>query len=128
GLRDEKGKPVRYDRIYYIGENDFYIPRDEQGKFKKYDSAGDNYDDTVKVMRGLVPTHVVFNGKAGSLTGENAMKAKVGETVLIVHSQANRDTRPHLIGGHGDFVWEHGKFGNPPAKDLETWFIRGGSA
>ena len=25
--------------------------------------------------------------------------------VLIVHSQANRDTRPHLIGGHGDYVW-----------------------
>ena len=56
------------------------------------------------------------------------MKAKVGETVLIVHSQANRDTRPHLIGGHGDYVWEEGKFANPPAKDLETWFIRGGSA
>ncbi|MDX8434730.1 copper-containing nitrite reductase [Mesorhizobium abyssinicae] len=128
GLKDDKGKTVRYDRIYYIGENDFYIPRDEQGKFKKYESAGDNYDDTVKVMRGLIPTHVVFNGKAGSLTGDNAMKAKVGETVLIVHSQANRDTRPHLIGGHGDFVWEGGKFANPPAKDMETWFIRGGSA
>jgi nitrite reductase (NO-forming) len=128
GLRDDKGKPVHYDRIYYIGENDFYVPRDEQGKFKKYDTAGDNYDDTLKVMRGLIPTHVVFNGKAGSLTGENAMKAKVGETVLIVHSQANRDTRPHLIGGHGDYVWEQGKFANPPAKDLETWFIRGGSA
>jgi nitrite reductase (NO-forming) len=128
GLSDDKGKPIRYDRIYYIGENDFYVPRDEQGKFKKYETAGDNYDDTVKVMRGLIPTHVVFNGKAGSLTGENAMKAKVGETVLIVHSQANRDTRPHLIGGHGDYVWEQGKFANPPAKDLETWFIRGGSA
>ncbi|RWG58167.1 MAG: nitrite reductase, copper-containing [Mesorhizobium sp.] len=128
GLMDDKGKPVRYDRIYYIGENDFYIPRDEQGKFKKYDSAGDGYDETMKVMRGLIPTHVVFNGKAGSLTGENAMKAKVGETVLIVHSQANRDTRPHLIGGHGDFVWEGGKFANPPARDMETWFIRGGSA
>jgi len=128
GLKDDKGKPIRYDRIYYIGENDFYIPRDEQEKFKKYESAGDNYDDTVKVMRGLIPTHVVFNGKAGSLTGDNAMKAKVGETVLIVHSQANRDTRPHLIGGHGDFVWEGGKFANPPAKDMETWFIRGGSA
>jgi nitrite reductase (NO-forming) len=128
GLKDDKGKPIRYDRIYYIGENDFYIPRDEQGQFKKYESAGDNYDDTVKVMRGLIPTHVVFNGKAGSLTGDNAMKAKVGEAVLIVHSQANRDTRPHLIGGHGDFVWEQGKFANPPAKDLETWFIRGGSA
>jgi nitrite reductase (NO-forming) len=25
-------------------------------------------------------------------------------------------------------VWEQGKFHNPPAKDLETWFVRGGSA
>ena len=62
------------------------------------------------------------------IDGIDGLKAKVGETVLIVHSQANRDTRPHLIGGHGDFVWEGGKFANPPAKDMETWFIRGGSA
>lgn len=128
GLRNDKGEPVKYDKIFYIGESDFYIPRDEKGNFKSYESAGDGYDDIVKVMRGLIPTHVVFNGKVGSLTGDNAMKAKVGETVLIVHSQANRDTRPHLIGGHGDYVWEQGKFANPPAKDLETWFIRGGSA
>ena len=79
-------------------------------------------------MRGLIPTHVVFEGRVGSLTGDNAMNAKVGETVLIVHSQANRDTRPHLIGGHGDHVWESGKFGNAPEIDLETWFVRGGSA
>ncbi|TPM89933.1 MULTISPECIES: copper-containing nitrite reductase [unclassified Mesorhizobium] len=128
GLRNDKGEPVKYDKIFYIGESDFYIPRDEKGNFKSYESAGDGYDDIVKVMRGLIPTHVVFNGKVGSLTGDNAMKAKVGETVLVVHSQANRDTRPHLIGGHGDYVWEQGKFANPPAKDLETWFIRGGSA
>ncbi|RWB97290.1 MAG: nitrite reductase, copper-containing [Mesorhizobium sp.] len=128
GLKNDEGKPVKYDRIFYIGENDFYIPRDETGNFKSYETAGDGYDDMMKVMRGLIPTHVVFNGKAGSLTGDNAMKANVGETVLIVHSQANRDTRPHLIGGHGDYVWEEGKFANTPAKDLETWFIRGGSA
>lgn len=128
GLKNEKGEPVRYDKIYYVGENEFYIPRDENGKYKKYESLGESYDDTLKVMRGLIPTHVVFNGKVGSLTGKNAMTAKVGETVMIVHSQANRDTRPHLIGGHGDYVWEEGKFANPPAKDLETWFIRGGSA
>jgi len=48
--------------------------------------------------------------------------------VLLIHSQANRDTRPHLIGGHGDLVWETGKFKNAPERDLETWFIRGGSA
>ncbi|THF55518.1 copper-containing nitrite reductase [Ollibium composti] len=128
GLKDEAGKPLKYDRIYYVGENEFYIPRDENGKFKKFDSLGDSYDETLKVMRGLIPTHVVFNGKVGALTGDNAMKASVGETVLFVHSQANRDTRPHIIGGHGDHVWEQGKFANPPAKDLETWFVRGGSA
>ncbi|MBA3447187.1 MAG: nitrite reductase, copper-containing [Pseudaminobacter sp.] len=128
GLKNDKGEPISYDRIYYVGENEFYIPRDETGAFKKYESLGESYDETMTVMRGLIPTHVVFNGAVGSLTGDNALKAKVGETVLIVHSQANRDTRPHLIGGHGDYVWEQGKFANPPAKDLETWFIRGGSA
>ncbi|MGE0846148.1 MAG: copper-containing nitrite reductase [Flavobacteriaceae bacterium] len=128
GLKDHKGEPIRYDRIYYIGENDFYVPRDEEGNFKSYESHGESYADTVEVMRGLVPTHVVFNGAKGALTGDRAMKAKVGETVLIVHSQANRDTRPHMIGGHGDYVWEAGKFANPPARNLETWFIRGGSA
>ncbi|MDJ1157527.1 copper-containing nitrite reductase [Chelatococcus sp. SYSU_G07232] len=128
GLKDEKGQPLKYDRAYYIGENDFYVPRDAKGKFKTYDSPGDSYADTVEVMRKLTPTHVVFNGREGALTGKNAMTAKVGERVLIVHAQANRDTRPHLIGGHGDYVWEAGKFANPPQRDLETWFIRGGSA
>src|SRR5262245_63184998 len=78
-------------------------------------------------MKKLIPTHVVFNGKVGALTGKNALTANVGENVLIVHSQANRDSRPHLIGGHGDYVWETGKFANRPETDLETWFIRGGS-
>jgi nitrite reductase (NO-forming) len=48
--------------------------------------------------------------------------------VLFIHAQANRDTRPHLIGGHGDLVWEAGSFDDQPATNLETWFIRGGSA
>ena len=128
GLKDGDGKPLHYDRIYYIGENDFYVPRDEKGKFKSYGSPGEAYADTVKVMQTLTPTHVVFNGRAGALTGKAALTANVGDTVLIVHSQANRDSRPHLIGGHGDYVWETGKFSNRPETDLETWFIRGGSA
>ena len=128
GLKNDKGAQITYDKVFYIGENDFYVPRDEDGNFKTYESHGDSYADTLEVMKSLTPTHVVFNGAKGALTGDKAMKARVGETVLIVHSQANRDTRPHLIGGHGDYVWEEGKFANPPAKDLETWFIRGGSA
>jgi len=128
GLTDGNGKPLHYDRVYYVGENDLYIPRDEKGEFKSYGSPIEGFGDTIEVMRKLIPSHVVFNGKVGALTGDNSLTAKVGETVLIVHSQANRDTRPHLIGGHGDYVWESGKFSNAPETNLETWFIRGGSA
>ncbi len=128
GLKDHLGAPVSYDRIYYIGENDFYIPRGEDGTYMRFEDAGEGYSDMLAVMNGLIPSHVVFNGKVGALTGPDALTAEQGETVLFVHSQANRDTRPHLIGGHGDLVWETGKFNNPPERDLETWFIRGGSA
>ena len=84
--------------------------------------------DELKVMETLTPSHIVLNGKVGALTGKNAMQAKVGETVLIIHAQSNFDSRPHLIGGHGDYVWETGSFADDPATGLETWFIRAGSA
>lgn len=128
GLKDAVGKPLHYDRAYTIGEFDLYIPKDKDGKYKDYKTLLDSYGDTRATMRGLIPSHVVFNGRVGALTGKNALTAKVGESVLFIHSQANRDTRPHLIGGHGDWVWETGKFDNPPQKNLETWFVRGGSA
>ncbi|MDF3936128.1 copper-containing nitrite reductase [Pseudomonas citronellolis] len=128
GLKDRDGRPLKYDKAFYIGEQDFYVPRDKDGKFKRYATPAESFNDTLEVMKGLIPSHVVFNGKVGALTGKNALTARVGETVLIVHSQANRDTRPHLIGGHGDHVWATGKFLNPPEQDLETWFIPGGAA
>ncbi len=128
GLRDKVGNPLHYDRVYYIGENEFYVPRDAKGNFESSTDLASYFPKTMEVMHKLTPTHVLFEGKVGALTGKNALQAKVGETVLIIHSQANRDSRPHLIGGHGDYVWETGKFDNPPEKNLETWFIRGGSA
>ena len=128
GLTDGKGNPLRYDRVYYVGEQDFYVPKDADGNWKTYGGPVEDFADVFPVMRTLTPTHVVFNGKVGALTGDGAMKANVGETVLFVHSQANRDSRPHLIGGHGDYVWETGSFADVPATGLETWLIRGGSA
>ena len=128
GLKDSSGKQLVYDRAYFIGEQDYYIPRDKDGAYRKYETAGENLSDALDVMRTLTPTHVVFNGAKGALTGDKALKAKVGETVLFVHAQANRDSRPHLIGGHGDYVWEGGSFNDKPDTNLETWFIRGGSA
>ena len=128
GLKDNKGNPLKYDRAYFVGEQDFYVPRDENGAYRKYETAGEDLSDSLEVMKTLTPSHVVFNGAAGALTKDNALKAKVGETVLFIHAQANRDSRPHLIGGHGDFVWDTGSFADVPATGLETWFIRGGSA
>jgi nitrite reductase (NO-forming) len=93
-----------------------------------YENAVTSQTDDLEVMATLIPSHIVFNGKVGALTGDNAMTATVGETVMFVHSQANYDTRPHIIGGHGDYVWERGSFDDAPQTNLETWFIAGGSA
>ena len=128
GLKDKNGKPIRYDRAYYVGEQDYYIAKDEDDEYKKYETAGEDYADYMTTMATLTPSHIVFNGAVGALTGENALKAKVGETVLIIHSQANYDTRPHLIGGHGDYVWASGTFAEHPQEGLETWLIAGGAA
>lgn len=128
GLKDEKGQLVTYDKAYYIGEQDWYVPQDKDGNFKRYPSPVMAMGDTMEVMKTLTPTHLTFNGKVGALTGDHAMTAKVGETVLFLHSEANRDTRIHLIGGHGDLVWPGGSFNDTPTTNRETWSILGGEA
>ncbi len=128
GLKDPAGNPLRYDRAYYIGEQDYYIPRDAEGNFKRYDTPSASLADDLEAMATLKPTHIVFNGVTGALQGDGALTANVGERVLLVHAQANRQSYPHLIGGHGDYVWERGGFNNPPKVDLESWDIAAGSA
>lgn len=128
GLKDEKGNPVTYDRAYYVVEQDFYLPKDENGKFKNIETPQKSMQEMEAAIRTLIPTHIVFNGHRTSLLGKRAMEAKVGENVLFITSQANRDTRIHLIGGHADLFWPAGKFHNQPIVDLETWAIPGGSA
>lgn len=127
GLKDRDGNRLEYDKIAYIGEQDYYLPRNADGNYKTYANAGDDYAEALEAMRTLTPTHSVFNGAVGALTGSRALHAKVGETVLMIHNQSNRDSRPHLIGGHGDYVWES-SFSDPPLTNMETWFVRGGSA
>ncbi|TYB90577.1 copper-containing nitrite reductase [Oceaniovalibus sp. ACAM 378] len=127
GLKDKDGNALPYDEIAYIGEQDYYLPRNADGTYKTYSNAGDDYAESLEAMRTLTPSHVVFNGSVGALTGTQALHSKVGNTVLMIHNQSNRDSRPHLIGGHGDYVWETG-FAEPPLTGVETWFVRGGTA
>jgi nitrite reductase (NO-forming) len=128
GLKAKDGTAIRYDRAYYIGEQDYYIAKDDDDEYLTYETAGEDFADFLEVAATLTPSHIVFNGAVGALTGDNALTANVGETVLIIHAQANRDTRPHLIGGHGDYVWSTGSFADAPQTGLETWFIAGGAA
>lgn len=128
GLRNKKNQPVTYDKAYYIGEQDFYLPKDANGEFIRYPSLSDARDETIALMKTLTPSHVVFNGRVNALTGTNALTANVGEKVLLIHAQANRDSRPHIVGGHADLVWPIGAFDNRPLKNVETWFVPGGSA
>ena len=129
GLRDGYGEPVRYDRAFYFGEQDYYVPMNDDGTSKRYDNFSLQMGDWVGVMRSLIPTHIAFNGSYGALTSDIRLEAEVGETILMLHSQANNPSFPHLIGGHGDWVWPYGKFGHQPDEGLESWdVVAGGTA
>ena len=40
GLKDHNQQPVRYDQVFYVGENDFYIPKDENGEYMRFEDPG----------------------------------------------------------------------------------------
>ena len=88
GLTDAEGNALTYDSIAYIGEQDYYLPMDENGDYKNYEFAGDDYSDSLDAMRTLTPTHSVFNGAVGALTGDASLRAKVGDTSRVEHSPA----------------------------------------
>lgn len=84
GLKDEHDVSIRYDKAFYITEQDYYIPKDENGNYIDYDNIRQTFADYRNAMMTLMPTHVVFNGAVGALSGNNALTAKVGEKVLFI--------------------------------------------
>lgn len=122
GLRNQHGKPVSYDRMYVISEQDVYVPNQVADNVAQHEAA------IQPLMKTLTPTYIVMNGSVGALTGEHALRAKVGEKILFVHAQANMSTDGHLIGGHADLFWPGGSFGNKPEVDLESWNVPAGDA
>jgi nitrite reductase (NO-forming) len=128
GLKDENGNSVHYDKAYYIAEQDYYVPKDEKGNYKEYATPAESFGDILKVFQTLTPSHIVFNGVTGALTGKNALTANVGDKVLFITSSVNIDTRIHLIGGHADLVWLGGSFNDKPATNYQSWPVVGGGA
>ncbi len=110
------------DREYYVMQGDFYT----QGKFGE---EGLQAFDQAKAEDER-PSYVVFNGAVGSLVGDKALTAKVGERVrlFVGNGGPNLVSSFHVIGEIFDTVYQEGGM-VPTQKNVQTTLIpAGGSA
>lgn len=119
-VEPEGGLPP-VDKEYYVMQGDFYTKGNygEQG-LQPFDMNKAIEEDA---------DYVVFNGKVGALTGDNAITAKVGETVRLYvgNGGPNIVSSFHVIGEIFDKV--HIEGGDKINKNVQTTLIpAGGSA
>jgi nitrite reductase (NO-forming) len=90
------------DREYYVMQGDIYT----QGA---NGDLGLQYFDNNKAIDER-PTYIVFNGAVGSLVGDRALQAKVGETVRLYFGVGgpNITSSFHVIGEIFDKVYYEG--------------------
>jgi nitrite reductase (NO-forming) len=110
------------DREYYIMQGEFYTTG-------QYGEEGLQQFDMTKAVDER-PPYVVFNGAVGSLVGDKAITAKVGEKVrlYIGNGGPNLISSFHVIGEIFDSVYQEG--GTTPSQhNVQTTLIpAGGSA
>ena len=120
-LVEPKGGMPKVDKEFYVMQSEFYA---------KPGAAGQPH--TLDMEKGAAeqPTHVVFNGSVGALTGDKALQAKVGETVrlFVGNGGPNLVSSFHVIGEVFDNVYGEG--GTVVSqKNVQTTLIpAGGSA
>ncbi len=100
-VEPEEGLP-KVDREYYLMQGDFYT----QGKTGEKGQQSFSLDK----MLAETPEYIVFNGSTSSLTGEKALKAKVGETARVYFGVGGPNTTSsfHVIGEIFDQVYPEG--------------------
>jgi len=96
-----KGWP-KVDHEFYVMQGDLYL----NGKANHTGI----HDVSIEKMNEEEPDFVVFNGSVGALSKENALKAKVGETVRIFFGVGgpNVTSSFHVIGEMFDRVYTGG--------------------
>ncbi len=108
------------DKEYYVMQGDFYTT----GKYRE--KGHQNFD----MQKGIDenPTYVLFNGSEGSMTGDKALTAKVGETVRLYvgNGGPNLVSSFHVIGEIFDKVWYEG--GTKFQENVQTTLIPSGGA
>ncbi|MCD6023676.1 MAG: dissimilatory nitrite reductase (NO-forming), copper type apoprotein [Fibrobacteria bacterium] len=100
-VEPKEGLP-KVDREFYVMQSDFYTKG-------RHGEAGLQPFDMEKAIQEH-PDYVVFNGSVGALTGENALQAKVGETVrlFVGNGGPNMVSSFHVIGEIFDRVYGEG--------------------
>ena len=108
------------DHEFYVMQGDFYTTG-------KYREKGLQPFDMEKAIDER-PTYVLFNGADGALTGDKALKAKVGETVrlFVGNGGPNLVSSFHVIGEIFDKVWHEG--GTRFQENVQTTLIPAGGA
>ncbi len=119
-VEPKQGLP-KVDREFYVMQSEFYTKG-------KYGAPGLQPFSMTKAVEEKAD-YVVFNGSVGALTGDQAMKAKAGETVRLYvgNGGPNLVSSFHVIGEIFDKVYvEGGKLIN---ENVQTTLIpAGGSA
>ena len=120
-LVEPKEGMSKVDHEFYVMQGDFYT----QGK------NGEQGLQAFSMTKAIEeePEYVVFNGSAGSLTGDNALKAKKGETVRLFVGVGgpNLTSSFHVIGEIFDKLYAEGNT-DRPAKNIQTTLIPAGGA
>lgn len=119
-VQPKDGMP-KVDHEYYVMQGEVYTAG-------AYGEEGLQSFDMAKAIDER-PPYVVFNGAVGSLTGDNALTAKVGETVRIYFGDGgpNLASSFHVIGEMFDTVYEDGTM-QDQLHDVQTTLVPPGSA
>lgn len=119
-LVEPKGGLPKVDREYYVVQGDFYT----KGEFG--DTGLQPFDMEKAINEDA--DYVVFNGKVGSMVGENALAAKVGERVrlFVGNGGPNLVSSFHVIGEIFDKVYVEG--GTLVNNNVQTTLIPAGGA
>jgi nitrite reductase (NO-forming) len=121
-LVEPEGGLPKVDREFYVMQGELYT---EQA----FGTKGELTESYEKLM-AEAPEYYVFNGAANALTGENALKAKVGETIRIYFGVGgpNKTSSFHVIGEIFDRVYSLASLTSEPLKDVQTITVPPGGA
>ena len=119
-LVEPEGGLPEVDKEYYIMQGDFYTKGE-------YGEPGTQPFDMQKAVDEDAD-YVVFNGKVGALTGDNAITANVGETVRLYvgNGGPNLVSSFHVIGEIFDKV--HVEGGSTINENVQTTLVPAGGA